>query len=80
MNGTSYASYSGFNQPAPSEQITRPSVIWSSVASIFASTAGLRKLGLSIPQARRIRLVTAPIAVINVNDSSGPSFAYGSPW
>ena len=55
------------------EQITRPWEIWSSVASIFASNAGLRKLGFSIAHASRTRSVTAPIAVISVNDSSGPS-------
>ena len=58
-NGTPMASNSSFSQPTPMPSSMRPAERWSSVASSFANTTGLRCGRMRIPVARLMRDVAA---------------------
>ena len=64
-----YALYSGSCQPAPIASSNRPPLITSSVAPIFASSAGERNELHSTLALTRTRRVWAAHAVIVVHDS-----------
>jgi hypothetical protein len=77
--GTPSASNSGASHPAPTPTMRRPPETTSTLASSFASTAGLRKGTRMMPLARRIRLVCAAIQVsATVVSSNGVSVARGN--
>ena len=80
--GMPYAWCSFCCHPAPSPSTRRPLLMWSSVAAMFATTAGCRYRLPSTRVPRRSRSVRQARAVITVHPSrTGPSIttSEGSP-
>jgi hypothetical protein len=71
-NGNPNARYSVSFQPTPRPRMSRPRLISSTVAAIFASIAGLWKLVHATSGPRAIRDVAAATAESDVHASHGP--------